>query len=238
MLASDDPVVVAAEAAIEAGDVEGLRALLAEHPGLAAERTGDADQSRTLLHAAVDWPGHKPRTVEVIRALLDAGAPVDGRFAGHHTETPLHWAASSDDVAALDALLDAGADIEATGAVIGGGTPLTDATAFGQWATARRLVERGAVSGRFEAAAMGQVDRLRALYPEPAPEQGALDGSLWGACHGGQLAAAQYLVERGADPGWLGWDDLTPLAAARRSAGEGVPGAADVVAWLESRQRP
>jgi len=41
--------------------------------------------------------------------------------------------ASSDDIEVLDALLDAGADIEASGAVIAGGTPLADATAFAQW---------------------------------------------------------------------------------------------------------
>ena len=41
-------------------------------------------------------------------------------------------------------LLDAGANIEARGGVIGGGTPLDDAWAFGQWNAARRLVERGA----------------------------------------------------------------------------------------------
>lgn len=58
--------------------------------------------------------------------------------------TPLHWAESSDDVAVLDALLDAGADIEGAGAVIGDGTPLADAVAFGQWNAARRLIERGA----------------------------------------------------------------------------------------------
>jgi len=32
----------------------------------------------------------------------------------------------------LEVLLDAGADIEATGGVIGNGTPLADARAFGQ----------------------------------------------------------------------------------------------------------
>ena len=61
-----------------------------------------------------------------------------------HTETPLHWAASCDDVDVMEVLLDHGADIEAEGACIGGGTPLADAVAFGQWRAARRLIERGA----------------------------------------------------------------------------------------------
>ena len=92
---------------------------------------------------------------------MAAGADVDARFAGPHTETPLHWAASSDDIEALDALLDAGADIEADGAVIGGGTPMADAVAFGQWAAARRLLERGARTNLWQAAALGLADRVR-----------------------------------------------------------------------------
>jgi Ankyrin repeat len=83
-----------------------------------------------------------------------AVAAVNARSTGAHTETPLHWAASSDDVEALDALLDAGADIEAAGAVIAGGTPLDDAVAFAQWHTARRLVERGAYANLFNAAGL------------------------------------------------------------------------------------
>src|SRR5258707_490715 len=82
-------------------------------------------------------------------------SPVTARSTGAHTETPLHWAASCDDVAALDALLEHGADIEAPGAVIGGGTPLADAVAFGQWQAARRLVERGARTTLWQAAALG-----------------------------------------------------------------------------------
>ena len=80
--------------------------------------------SRTLLHVATDWPGHFPNGAATIAALVEAGADVNARFTGPHTETPLHWAASSDDVAVLDALLDAGANIESPGAVIGGGTSL------------------------------------------------------------------------------------------------------------------
>ena len=111
--------------------------------------------TRTLMHVATDWPGHYPWVAATIAKLLEAGADVNGRASGSHTETPLHWAASSDDVDALDALLDAGADIEADGAVIAGGTPLDDAVAFGQWHTARRLVERGAYANLFNAAASG-----------------------------------------------------------------------------------
>src|SRR6185503_2808131 len=82
----------------------------------------------TLLHVATDWPGHFPDVVKTVKTLIMAGADVNARGSGPHTETPLHWAASSDDVEVLDALLDAGADIEAQGAVIGGGTPMSDAT--------------------------------------------------------------------------------------------------------------
>jgi ankyrin repeat protein len=49
---------------------------------------------------------------------------------------PLHWAASSNDVVAIDALLDLGADIEAAGAIFTGGAPLSDAVVFANWEAA------------------------------------------------------------------------------------------------------
>lgn len=109
--------------------------------------------SRSLLHVAADWPGHFPNCAATVATLVQAGAEVNARIAGPHVETPLHWAASSDDIEMLDALLDAGADIEASGAVIAGGTPLDDAVAFGQWRAAHRLVERGASFALWHAAA-------------------------------------------------------------------------------------
>ena len=81
----------------------------------------------------------------------------------------MHGPASSDDVEALDALLDAGADIEAPGAVIAGGTPLDDAVAFGQWKAARRLVERGAQTAVWHAAALGLLDRMENYFAEGQP---------------------------------------------------------------------
>ncbi len=128
---------------------------------------------------------------------------------------------------AVAALLDAGADIDAPGAVIGGGTPLNDATAFAQWDAARLLVERGASVSLFDAAALGMTDRVAAAVASSGVE--SLDALLWMACHGGRLETASVLVEAGADVDWRGWDDLTPLGAAERA------GATELVAWLRER---
>ena len=159
---------------IRSGEAAELERLLREHPALAPARLGDPErgQSRTLLHVVTDWPGHVPEAAAKIAALVAAGADVNARFTGPHTETPLHWAASSDDIEALDALLDAGADIEADGAVIGGGTPMADAVAFGQWKAARRLLERGARTNLWQAAALGLADRVRdELARRPRPRR-------------------------------------------------------------------
>ena len=191
--------------------------------------------SRTLLHAATDWPGHYPNNAATVRALVAAGADVDARFAGPHRETPLHWAASSDDVEVIDALLDAGANIEADGAVIAGGTPLTDAVAFAQWNAARRLVERGAHVPMREAAALGMLDRLDELCAaDRPPSADDLTQALWYACHGGQRETVERLLGLGAGLNWVStWDGLTPLDAARRS------GADDLAGWLaEQGARP
>lgn len=227
-IGAGDPVAVAAAAAIEAGDLDGLRSLLDEHPHLARARIGDRSTSRTLLHTVADWPGHHPNGPAVVGLLVAAGADVDARFAGPHTETPLHWAASSDDVAVLDALLDAGADPDAPGAVLGGGAPLADAVGFGQWHAARRLVERGASTRLQDEAALGLTDRLRRrLATDPPPGADDIDVAFWNACAGGQLVVARILLDQGADVNWAApWDGLTPLDAAVRA------GAHEVAAWL------
>jgi hypothetical protein len=119
VLAADDPLAVEATQLVQAGEIAQLTRLLERNPSLATAHIGVCPDgmSRTLLHAATDWPGHFPNNAAVVQLLIDAGAEVDARFTGPHTETPLHWAASSDDVDVIDVLLDNGADIEATGAV-------------------------------------------------------------------------------------------------------------------------
>jgi len=234
ILDPEEPLARATVEAIHSGDTDGLRRLLDEHPGLATARIGDdrlGGTTRSLLHVATDWPGHFPGGPATVAVLVAAGAEVDARFGGgSHDETPLHWAASSDDVEVLDALLDAGADIEATGAVIAGGTPLTDARAFGQWRAARRLVERGARTTIDDAATLGLLDRLEAYFTGTGPAPEDVHRAFWGACHGGQRACAEYLLERGADLNWVPpWEPLTPLDAAARS------GADDLVVWLRTK---
>jgi ankyrin repeat protein len=221
-----DPLAVSCTAAIQSGNAEQLAALLSSHPTLATARIGDARQARSLLHIATDWPGHFPNVAAVIATLVAAGADVNAPFVGDHRETPLHWAASSDDIEALDALLDAGADIEAPGSVLGGGTPLADAVGFGQWHAARRLVERGARTRLFDAAALGLMDRVEAHFQGGEPSREDLDGALWNACHGDQQSIAEYLLQRGADVNWIGWGNQTPLDVAVQSE------AHTLIAWL------
>jgi ankyrin repeat protein len=187
-----------------------------------------------LLHVLTDWPGHRPNAAEAVAGLVEAGAEVDAPFVGEHAETPLHWAASCDDVDAIDALLEAGAAVDAPGgsAGDGSGTPLFDATVFGQWAAGRRLMERGAATGGWKEAALGLAARLSARLRE-TPEPGEVTAWFWAACHGGQRATGELLLAADADRDWISdWDGLTPLDAAVRRGRRGVAGADEVAAWL------
>ncbi|MFI9213604.1 ankyrin repeat domain-containing protein [Streptomyces sp. NPDC053253] len=181
-LRSQDPLAVAVTEAVRSGDLDSLRRLLAEHPGLAAarvveEREGCGPGGRSLLHLAADWPGHVPRGPETVAVLVAAGADPGARFTGAHRETPLHWAASNDDVPMIDALVAAGADIEADGAVIADGTPLADARAFGQWRAAHRLLELGARPTFQDAATLGRVSKVPPAWRRLARTLAALSGS-------------------------------------------------------------
>jgi uncharacterized protein len=146
---------------------------------------------------------------------------------GPHAETALYGAASSDDVEMIDALIGAGADIEAPGAGLGGGTRLDDA--FGQWPAARRLVERGARTGLWHAAALGLMDRVEASFAVmPPPSKDDVAESFWQACQGGSMPPPNTCLP-GGEPELGGYDDRTPLDMAVRS------GAGDLVEWLAAQ---
>jgi uncharacterized protein len=231
---SHDPVSIALVQAIRTGDLASLAMLLGEHPGLASERIDEGSgKSRTPLHETADWPGYFPGGPAVVRALIEAGADPSAPVLGaSHTETPLHWAASSDDADVAAELLDGGADIEAPGGSIG--TPLDNAVGYGCWHVARLLAGRGArVNGLWQAAALGLmplVEEFLACVPPPPPEE--LDQAFWQACHGGQRRVAEYLLGCGADlNGHPGYSDQTPadVAAALDTRRE------NLVTWLSER---
>jgi ankyrin repeat protein len=233
VLDADSALAATLTTAIHAGDVTAIRALLAEHPGLSRAWVRGSDGcERSLLHLLTDWPGHFPHAPAVVSILAEAGADVNARFRGEHAETPLHWAASSDDVGALDALVEAGADVEAPGAVLGGGTPIADAVGFGQWRAARRLLEHGAQANLWQAAALGLLDCVGELCSEGAPGADEITHAFWQACHGGQRRTAEYLLGRGADINWVGWNEQTPLDIALSQDHSETPALAD---WLRSR---
>lgn len=234
-LPEGDPRAVSLIAVIRRGDVDGLVTQLRAQPALARAVVVDGHGvSPPLLHIVADWPGHLPNGSALVGALVAAGADVDARVShpgpDGSPETALHWAASSDDLAVLDALLDHGADIEAMGAVLTGGTPMSDAVVFAQWKAARRLLERGAATTLWQAAALGVIDQVQAACTGAAAAPRAeRTNALWHACRGGQQAVAELLLDAGADINWIGHAEKTPLDAATESKQRSL------VSWLRSR---
>jgi uncharacterized protein len=219
-----DPRVFEFTTALKRGEVARLRALLADDPGLATSLIN----SCTPLHLFADAPGHRRNPAGVVSALAEAGADLDAHATGTwHHETPLHWAASNDDVELIDALLDAGADIEHPGSSISGGPPAESALGYTQWKALRRLYERGATMNLSRAAALGLMPLVTELATATPPDGEELALAFWNACRAGQLEAARYLAGRGTDINWRApWSGETPLDAARDKHQRAV------VAWL------
>jgi ankyrin repeat protein len=222
--------------AIRVGDLQTLRRLLAADPGLASSTLGGLGGGRTPLHVVTDWPGYFPNGPQVAQLLIEAGADVNSRGLDREgnegDETPLHWAASNDDVDVAAVLIDGGADLEAPNGSIG--TPLDNAIGYGCWYVARLLVERGAaVDKLWHAAALGRLDRLEellAVQSESSPEK--ISQAFWHACSGAQRRAAELLLERGADLNWEpDYSHGTPLDAARMDGTRKE----NVIEWLEGR---
>jgi uncharacterized protein len=239
-LRNDDPLAISFLAAIRTGDLPSLRGLLGKHPALASAMIGEGGKSRTALHVATDWPGHFPNNGAIVDALIDAGADPNARREGvRYPETPLHWVASSDDLEVFEVLIKAGADIEAPGGSIGGGTPLDNAVGYGQWQVARRLVECGARTKLWHAAALGLMPHVEAFFAaDPPPTSHQITEAFYQACEGNQQQTAEYLLDRGAEINWVPpWGKGTALDRARqrnRETGDRTR-AEGLVAWLVGR---
>lgn len=156
---------------LDARDLGRLAALLTEEPALATATMehwrdhprGAAPLGYTAMlrydTATGAWR-EVSDTAAVARALVDAGAPVEGQPGDR--ETPLITAASYGEAAVARVLIDAGADLEAAAAEdaggVPGGTALLHAAVFGMTEVVDLLVAAGArVHGIEEAAAAGDV---------------------------------------------------------------------------------
>lgn len=193
-------------AALQAGDVETLRELLAAEPGRAATSMGPVPghprgasplgyvAMRRYDTATGLW-GDVPGTRDLARALLEAGAPVDGE-AGD-SETPLITAASFGDAAVAAELVASGADLTARSTATAGGVPdataLLHAAVFGMAAVVDVLVAAGATPASIEeAAAVGDVTG----FVEDADEQARLRALVMAADHQ-RLGVIDVLVAAG-----------------------------------------
>ena len=213
---SNDPRAVELVLAIRTGDVEVLQRHLGADPRLArAWLVGPDGGFRTPLHVVADWPGYFPNGPEIAELLIAAGADPSFRHPTRCDETPLHWAASSDDVDVAAVLIDSGADLDVPGGSIG--TPLANAVGYGCWHVARLLVARGArVGSLWEAAGLGDQGRVdEFLSADPPPSSDEIDAAFWQACHGGQRRMAEYLLAQGASINAVpGYTEQTAIEAA------------------------
>ena len=152
-------------------DLSRLNRLLAEHPEMATEKMqhwadrqcGDPLGYIMMLrfnHDRLGLPAELPGTGDIAKALIEAGAPVNGHPGDK--ETPLISAASVGDADVVRALIEAGADMDAVSAPDSGGAPsstaLVHAAVFGMTEVLDVLVAAGARIDSLEiAAAAGDV---------------------------------------------------------------------------------
>src|SRR5262249_20810144 len=148
-----------------------LAGLLAEHPELAStkmEHWSDHTSADPIGYLAMlrfnqdqlGLPPELPGTGAAVKALIDAGAAVNGHPGDK--ETPLITAASCGDADVVQALVGAGADIEAVSAPDSGGVPsgtaLEHAAVFSMTEVVDVLVAAGAKIHSLEmAAAAGDI---------------------------------------------------------------------------------
>jgi hypothetical protein len=125
---ADAPTLISA---VEAGDIEEIRALLKEGTDVNARN----NLLETVLHQAV--MNHRS---DIIRILLDAGADVN--IKDQLGKTPLFWAAYDGPIESVKLFLDKGSDVNAKDN--NGKTPLVSAAEGNNADIIKFLISRGA----------------------------------------------------------------------------------------------
>ncbi len=180
---------------------------------------GGVSDDAALVEAASrqDWPA--------VRALLDAGAPVNARRADG--VTALLWAAHWDDLDTVELLLGAGADPNLSDDH--GVTPLMRASENASVGVARALIRAGAdpnaaqssgLTALMLAAGTGNREVVRALLEHGADlnfvtRSTGVTALMW-AVEERHLEIAHILVENGADVSVAAKKGFTPLLIAAR----------------------
>lgn len=175
--------------AMRAADVEKLRALVAEDPSLATSRSSRSHP--TLLQALVLDGKDKPKNLEMVQVLIDAGAELN---------EPLVAAAGIDNRAAAELLLDHGAAIDG----MGGWSPLEEALYWDSRNALALLLERGAkVQNLRTAAGLGRTDLIESYFNADGslkPEAGRIDWPFGNvksiACSNHDATGKQSLADR------------------------------------------
>jgi hypothetical protein len=238
ILRTDDQLADEVIGAIKGGDLDSLQRMFVANPELPAARIKDNRGSKALLHVVTDWPGFFPSGPAVAKLLITAGADPNARTeraTGEGGETPLQWAASSDDVEVAEALILGGADIEVGGASIAGGTALANAVGHGCWRVARLLVDHGAkVQKLWQAAALGMTSTVEKFFQQsPGPSQEEVNHAFWQGCRGGYRRTVELLFARGADLNWI--PDYAKKTSLQVGSDGGDTGREALVNWLRGQ---
>lgn len=186
---------------INAGDMEGVRAMLEVDPSLVAARDEFGD---TPLHVAASR-----ENLAIATLLIESRAEVDAR--NDRERTPLWLAASSNEsIAVLELLLDHGADVNTAGFL---GQTILEATILNQNEAAVDLVLAGGAvvptdtRRRYRTmylAAISGIPRvfemMFELVPPLDPTGEDARGFLRGAAEGGSGPIVEQLLATGIDP--------------------------------------
>jgi len=145
-----EPKFHPAIAAIKAGNLAEMKMLMQQDPSLATGRSSISHP--TLLQCLVLEFVDLPNKLEMTRALIDAGAEING---------PLVAAASINNVECAALLLDAGAAINGSG----GWSPLEEALYWGNQEAIQLLLARGAFVNNLRlAAGLGRLDLIEGFF--------------------------------------------------------------------------
>jgi ankyrin repeat protein len=154
--------------AIKSGDVGALKGLLDRNPSLATERSRHSHP--TLLQFLVLEGADFPNKIEMAKALIDAGAGINGSVVA---------AASINNVELAKLLLDRGAAINGVGSGGRNWSPLEEALYWNNRGAIDLLLERGASLHNLRiAAGMGRLDLVESFFDSDGslkPEAGEID---------------------------------------------------------------